>query len=689
MTMRSYTALLALTVALPFFMATGPSQATSREVTSLNANWRFLRGDVADGGAVVLNETGWKSVSLPHTFNVGDASSGGSYYRGPVWYRRSFRQSKGASRRRAFLEFDGAALATDVWLNGIKVGRHEGGFARFRFDLTPFLKVGANSLAVRVDNSRTQNSAPLGGDYTVFGGLYRGVRLIGTNPLHFDMMDYGSSGVYFRSTDVSTQKASLRYVARIANDTDAPVVAKVIVTLRDSKKAAVQKLVEPIVVAAHSVTPATLTGVLDHPHLWQGVSDPYLYTTDVQIISQGGVADEVDTPVGIRDIRLDADRGLLLNGQVYTVHGVNVHQVMRPEKGPAVSDADTDLDYQMLGDMGVTGLRFAHYQHPAHEYDLADRKGFLIWTELPLSSEVDGGPEFSANATQQLRELIRQNINHPSVFVWGLGNEIYKVDDNSSKVLEAMQALAHSEDSSRPTTYANCCGEITGPQASHTDVIGSNVYFGWYSGEFAELGPWLDKNHAQRPKTPEAVSEYGAGASALQEEDTPRRPQPASKWHPEQYQALYHEAAWRQIRDRSYLWASFAWVGFDFPSAGRNEGDRAGFNDKGLITYDRKIKKDAYFWYQANWATRPMVYITSRRLTVRASSSADVKVYCNQPFVSLRLNGVDMGMHPVTDHIATWHVTLQTGRNHIETTANDVHDTVNWVYQPINKASLQ
>ena len=661
---------------------TSSALCAERQVTSFDVGWRFIRHDVIDGGAVKLDDANWDKVSLPHSFNVADGSNSHTYYRGPTWYRRTFTMAKPGANARTYIEFDGANLATDVWLNGVKIGRHEGGFARFRFDLTSYLKPGSNQLAVRVDNAKLPDDAPLGGDYTVYGGLYRRVRLVTTQNVHLDMMDYGSSGVYFKASDVTAQSAALTYVARVANDSDKAMAVTLQTHLYDAQDKAVQTLNQPVTVAPHTVMPVTLNAPLSQPHLWQGVADPYLYQVEVDILNEGATLDRVRVPVGIRDIRIDADKGLLLNGQVYGIHGVNIHQTMRPESGPAVSDIDMDADYKLLDDMGVTGLRFAHYQHPPHEYDLADRSGYLVWTEVPLVSEVAGTAAFEANASQQLRELILQNYNHPSVFVWGLGNEIYKVDDNSAMILDAMQKLAHKEDASRPTTYANCCSEIDGPQASHTDIIGSNVYFGWYSGEFSDLGPWLDKNHSKRPTTSEAISEYGAGASVLHQEDPPHRPKPASRWHPEQYQTLYHEAVWRQLRDRPHLWAEFIWVGFDFPSAGRDEGDRAGFNDKGLITYDRRVRKDAYFWYQSNWTTKPMVYITSRRFNVRQNAEAEIKVYSNQSAVRLKLNGVDRGAVSVNDHIALWHVKLTTGHNHIEADTGSVRDVVDWIYQP-------
>jgi beta-galactosidase len=637
-------------------------QAAPRTVTALDGGWEFAKGA----------PVGWTAVTLPHTFNADDGTSRNPY-RGAGWYRRTLDVAR-PGMGRTWLEFDGAALSTDVWLNGTHVGRHEGGFARFRFDVTDQLRTGANELRVRVDNTRQPDVAPLGGDYTLYGGLYRRVRLVTTADVHVDMLDAGGPGVYFSTP----QAGRPHWRVRVANDRARAENVVVTTRLRDAAGKVVATAQQSAALPARAVVPVELDAVLTNPHLWQGVEDPYLYTSEVTVARAGAVIDRVDNDVGVRTVQLDPDRGLLLNGRPYRVHGVNVHLTYAPGKGVAVDDADIDNDYRILSELGVTGLRFAHYQHNEHSYALADRKGFLVWTEVPLTSEVNGSDAFAANAARQARELVRQNFNHPSVFVWGLGNEIYKVDEVSGRVLDATQRLVHAEDASRPTAYANCCAPIDGPQAMHTDAVGSNVYFGWYDKEFADLAPFLASNHAKRPRTPQALSEYGAGGSALQQEDPVRRPVAPSRWHPEQYQALYHEAAWRQIEAAPWLWASYVWTGFDFASAGRNEGDGPGVNDKGLVSMDRKVRKDAYYWYQANWSKQPMVYITSRRAVKRTAADVEVKVYSNQPAVRLRVNGVDQGERDVEGHVARWPVRLTPGANRIEVQAGALTDSIEW-----------
>ncbi len=663
--MKTHHAWLACALFAPLAAA-----AQGRTALPLDSGWSFHK----------TGDHGWQAVTLPHSY--GD-------YRGPAWYRRTLKVSQpnnGKNGQRHYLEFDGAFLTTEVWLNGRPVGRHAGGFARFRFDVTELLQAGDNELVVRTDNAPDNDVPPLGGDYTMYGGLYRQVRLVTTGDVHFDMLDYGGPGVYFKPGAVSRDSAALAWTARARNERDRPVRAVVTTRLRDAAQRVVASASKTVTLPPRSTVEVALQAVLPSPHLWQGVQDPYLYTSEAELAAQDsggkGPDDRLSFQAGLRDIRLDPQRGLLLNGAAYRVHGVNVHQTSLPGKGIAATDADIDADYRILSELGVTGLRYAHYQHPQRAYELADRAGWLVWTEVPLTAAVNGSAAFLANSAQQLRELVRQNSNHPSVMLWGLGNEIYRVDDDSARVRSALQRLAHEEDPGRPTAYANCCAPIDGPQASHTDAVGSNVYYGWYDGEFADLGPFLDGNRARRPATPLSVSEYGAGASALQQEDPPRRPAPGGRWHPEQYQALYHEAAWRQLAARPWLWSTFIWVGFDFPSAGRNEGDTPGFNDKGLVSFDRAVKKDAYFWYQANWSSAPMVHIASRRLAQRKQASVEVKVYSNQDSASLRLNGADLGTRPVAGRSATWQVRLAEGANRIEVTAGGATDSVEWQVEP-------
>jgi beta-galactosidase len=673
--------------------AVAPAQAREpRPVQSLSADWRFLKGDPADAAAPTLETKAWLKVTLPHTFNAGDGEDGGGYYRGPGWYRREIDLAPQLPGRRLFLQFDGAALNAEVFLNGTKVGAHAGGYAAFRFDITDLARPGRNLLVVRVDNAPTQDVAPLGGDFTVFGGLYRGVSILSTPALHIDALDHGGPGVYVSTPKVSADRAEVVVVTRVRDDGGKAQRARVTTEVLDAQGRVVAQSTSRVTTAPGGVTPVIQTIVLPRPRLWNGRKDPYLYQMRARVLPDGGKgggegpADEVSVPLGVRTFRVDPKAGFFLNGERLSLHGANLFHSGRPGKGLAVTDAEIDEDFQILEEMGATGLRLVHFQHPAHAYDRADRDGLVLWTEIPLNSKVDASPAFEANIVEQLRELIRQNFNHPSVMFWGLGNEIYASDAVSNRILARLQAEAKIEDPSRLTAYAHCCGADNAPHAMHTDVIAYNKYFGWYPDQAGEIGDWADKAHALIPDRAMAVSEYGAGGSILHQEDPPSRPDTASGWHPEQYQSLFHERAGRQLGARDYLWGQFVWVAFDLASDGRNEGDRPGINDKGLVTYDRRVRKDAYYWYQAAWSDTPMVHITSRRLTPRVAERVTVKIYSNAPRVRLTLDGVDQGAREVVDHIAAWpDVALKPGDNLVQVVSSadrSVQDSVVWTYEP-------
>lgn len=654
--------------------------AAARNVVALDGPWRFERADVAGAEAEGFDDRGWSPVVLPHTYNAVDGEAGGAYYRGPVWYRLVLERAATPAGRRSFLEFDAAALAADVWVNGVHAGRHEGGYARFRFDVSALLRPGRNTLAVRVDNRTLPTVAPLGGDFTVFGGLYRKVRLVETAPAHVDLLDHGGPGVRVEPVEVSPASARLDVAVRLRNDLPSPQRLALRVTLRDGQGRAVLRHLQDVPVAAQATETAAASLQLKRPRLWSGVHDPYLYRLTAEVLQRGAVVDEVSLPVGIRSVAVDPQRGFLLNGRPYALHGVNYFHAGRPGRGLAVGDAEVEEDMRMLRELGVTGLRLVHFQHPQRAYELADAMGFVLWTEIPLNAALHDSEAFRVNLAQQLRELMRQTGHHPSVAVWGLGNEVYQVDATSRALLAEVHALAKREDPRRPTAYAHCCAADDDPLALATDITGYNRYWGWYDGALTDLGPWADALHRRLPARPIGLGEYGAGASVLHHEDSPKRPEPAGRWHPEEYQALFHEAYWAQIRTRPWLWGSFVWLAFDHASAGRNEGDRPGVNDKGLVTYDRRYRKDAFQFYRAQWSRLPMVHIAGRRHTPRPAGPVAVKAYTNAARATLELNGRVLGTATSAHGIALWPgVPLAPGHNVLRVrTDSGASDSVVW-----------
>jgi hypothetical protein len=653
--------------------ASGPQFRAARTETSLDAGWRFIREEVAAAAAAEFDDSGWASVTLPHTFNGADGDDGSTYYRGPAWYRRTLTLNRIPAGRRLWFQFDGAALVTDLWVNGVHLGRHEGGHAAFRFDVTDALKPGRNVIAVRVDNSRVPNVTPLGGDFTVFGGLYRHVRLIEVPDLHIDLADHGGPGVYLSTQKLDQAQAVLNARILVRNDSFRRVHVPVTIKVADAQGETVASGITRAKIERGRSGTISIPLTLPQPHLWQGRTDPYLYTVTAEV-----EGDTVSVPLGLRAIKIDPEQGLLLNGRAYPLHGVNLFHSGRPGRGLAVTDAEIDADVDQIAELGATGVRLVHFQHPQEMYDQADRRGLLLWTEIGLNGVIDPSPAFEANASEQMRELIRQNYNHPSVMLWGLGNEVYATTPDVTHVLRTLQGVAHAEDASRPTAYAHCCQADDNEKANISDVIGFNRYFGWYPGQDGSIGAWADGFRAQHPKRAFAVSEYGAGASIRHQQlPPPAQNVPESGWHPEQAQTQYHVDNWRQLASRPYLFGNFVWVAFDLASDGRHEGDRPGINDKGLVTYDRSTRKDAYYWYQANWSSMPMIHLTDRRLERRSDAAIAIRAFTNAPDATLSVNGRPIGRAVAKDHEVRWPaVPLIMGANLVSVTAGSASDTM-------------
>jgi beta-galactosidase len=440
------------------------------------------------------------------------------------------------------------------------------------------------------------------------------------------------------------------------------------------------------------------------PRLWQGVKDPYLYELIMTVrSSQGQLLDQVVQPLGVRSLSIDADKGLSLNGEHLFLKGASMHQD-RPVKGWAISHADQAQDFELLGDMGANAVRLAHYQHDQFSYELADELGILVWAEIPLVNKVsfDGSPAnvaLAANARQQLTELIRQNYNHPSIAFWSIANEIdltatqIKGPSKVAPLLKSLDLLAKQEDPSRFTAFADCCEQPAAGTAPRdaivgiADAVGYNRYFGWYRGQFDDFGAMLDEAHARHPALPIAVSEYGAGAALTQHTDDPAGGSinPHGRPHPEEFQNLYHEASWNTLRSRPFLWGVFIWNMFDFSSDSRREGDLTDINEKGLVSYDRQTRKDAFYFYRANWSSQPTLHLVGRRYVDRAYSVVDVKAYSNAALSRLWLNDRDQGTTSCTGGICQWHsVHLLPGTNDLRATAEiggtALIDTLQWTF---------
>ena len=670
--------LAALTLLLP-----AAGVLAQRQTIDLPDGWRFLKADAAPDAPVT--GPGWESVTVPHCYNALDGQNGqaadpgvpGGYYRGPTWYQRTLDVPADWKDRRVFLRFGAVFLVADVYLNGEKLGEHRGGFAAFCYELTDKLKFGApNELRVRVDNARNPDVAPLSADFTMEGGIYRPVQLIVTQKACITPLDYAGPGVYVTPTSVSADAARFEVETKLD---DASTLNKgrwvLETTIRDAEgKIILRSPFEGTVPSGSHKTQFSLP----HPRLWNGIKDPYAYSAEVGLrYAAGGtdsykLIDAVTVPFGFRTVAIDNDRGFLLNGQPYPVHGVNRHQEKR-DKGWALADADHDLDFQLIRELGATAVRLAHYQQAQHVLDLCDRDGLLVWQEIPLVNEIGGSEAFAENAKQQLTEMIRQCSNHPSIITWSTCNELY---NNKTPPVEplirSLDALARELDPTRTPSLAS----------DHPDKkelnripgwIGFNFYPGWYGSNPENFThdvqqAWENAGGNHRI----AVTEYGAGANPAQHPEGPlTQPKPGGTWHPEEWQSHLHARLWDQARNNPHLWGTFLWAMFDFASDSRHEGGTPGVNDKGMVTEDRHVKKDAFYFYKANWTPEPMVYLTSRRAVQRTVPQTEVKAYTNLPEAELALNGKSLGtLKPSDIHVLLWRdVTLAPGKNVVEITA--------------------
>lgn len=664
---------------------------TARSEQVLADGWKFQRGSVAHAETVEFNDDGWTSVALPHTWNARDGQDGGGdYFRGDGWYRSRFPTHPAWVGRRVFLQFDGANRSAEVFLNGRRVGQHRGGFARFRFDVTEALQPsGTNVLAVRVNNDSHDNMIPVSADFTFCGGLYRPVSIVTTDTVHVDLLDYASPGVYVRQAKVTADAAELQVKVKLANGADVANDVTARVTIADAEGRVVAVAESGTSLQARARAEVRRNLVVKQPHLWNAQADPYLYAVTTEILVRGELRDTVKLPLGMRFFSVDAKKGFFLNGRYLDLHGVCRHQE-RWDQGWALSPADEEEDFSIIEEMGATTIRQSHYQQSQHWNDLGDRRGMVMWAELAYVNDAADNPEFFANAQEQLRELIRQNHHHPAICFWSIGNETFVRDpnitapDTNDRLLRVLATVVREEDDTRMSTYASN-GNVTEPRAAMTDLIGFNHYFGWYRGGLDDFAKWADEQHAVRPELKIGMSEYGAGANPAQHEEPPKKPEAGGPWHPEEWQAQFHEIYWQTMAARPWLWGKYIWCMFDFASDGRNEGDTPGRNDKGLVSADRKIRKDAFYWYKANWSREPVLYITSRRFVQRTKPVTPVKIYSNAAEVELLVNGVSLGVRRSPSHLFLWSdVTLSVGENVIEARARhgnrELSDRCSWIH---------
>ena len=604
-----------------------------REIFNLNEKWAFSKEAIKPPVAMPQN---WYWVNLPHTWNAIDGQDGGNdYYRGTCFYAKEVQKEELPEGEQYYLEFLGVNASADVYVNGNHLAHHDGGYSTWRVNMTDALTDGKNLIVVAVDNNVNDRVYPQKADFTFYGGMYRDVNIIAVNKSHFDLDYYGGNG--------------LKVTPEVADKN-----AKIDVEVFLSGEKAGQQLVYQITDAEGVLAAETQTGISDKQvnleitdvHLWNGRKDPYLYTATVCLMEDGVCIDSVSTRFGCRTFTIDPDKGFFLNGNSYPLRGVSRHQD-RAGNGNALLPEHHREDIDLICEMGATTIRLAHYQHAQYFYDLCDEKGLVLWAEIPyISQHMKNGRE---NTISQMKELIVQNYNHPSIVVWGLSNEITMSGEADEDLMEnhhILNDLAHEMDPTRLTTMAvvSMC-DMHNPYIQISDVVSYNHYYGWYGGDTSMNGPWMDEFHKEFPKIPIGMSEYGCEAL---------------NWHTsDPKQAHYHEELIKQLYTRPYIWATHVWNMFDFVADARNEGGENGMNHKGLVTFDRKYKKDAFYAYKAWLSDEPFVHICGKRYVDRVENVTKVTVYSNQKTVELFTNGESLGKKEASDHFFYFEVPNQ------------------------------
>lgn len=586
-----------------------------RHIIDFNTGWRFAK----TAEVPISLPDSWEAVTLPHTWNAVDGQDGGNdYWRGTAMYCKAFPKPELEEGGRAVLEFLGAAMTTDIWVNGDHLCHHEGGYSTFRVDVTDVLQE-ENLLCVAVDNSANDHVYPQKADFTFYGGLYRAVNLINVPAAHFELCKDGTPGIKVTPV-VDLEKKS---------------ASAIVETWQTGEGEVTFSTAGQIKTAVSESGHAQAEFIIENVRLWDGVEDPYRYTASAKLDS----GDEISVCFGCRTIGFDPEKGFLLNGRAYPLRGVSRHQD-REGLGNALTLREHQEDMEIIREIGATTVRLAHYQHAQEFYDLCDENGLIAWAEIPYITQ--HMPNGRQNTLDQMRELVTQCYNHPSIVCWGLSNEISVsggVTDDLMENHQLLNNLCHKLDKTRPTVMAHAFMlEQDSPLISIADMASYNLYFGWYLGELAQNDRFFDEYHTKFPDRVIGFSEYGADANPQFQSAAPEQGD-----YSESYQCAYHEHLLHCIEERPWLWATHVWNLFDFAADGRDEGGKHGVNQKGLVTMDRKVKKDAFYLYKAAWNKEPFVHVCGRRYVNRAEAVTEIKVYSNQPEVSLYVDGVLAG----------------------------------------------
>ena len=665
-------------------------QAEGRKVESFNSGWSFKKAPAEK--ELALNapkwESGWSEVEIPHTWNAKDMQvQANNFYEGAAYYKKNYFFPADLKGKRVFLRFEGVGSCAEVFVNGMLATSHKGGYSAFACEISPLLKVGEeNEIIVKADNKSRPDVIPVNHNlFGVYGGIYRPVWLIVTEPYNISVTDCASPGVYITQKNVSKKQADVKVKVKLDNGTLQPVPVTLQNTIYDQEGKQIATNSQSFELTAQGEQAYETSFTIKKPMLWQGRENPYLYKVVSRLIKDGQVIDEMVQPLGLRKYEIVAGKGFYLNGEKYPMYGVTRHQDWWG-LGSALKNENHDFDLATIMDVGATTVRFAHYQQSDYLYSRCDSLGLIIWAEIPFVNRVTG--QEAENCRNQLREMIRQSFNHPSIYVWGLHNEVYQPHQYTKELTQSLHDLAKTEDPDRYTVSVNGYGHMEHPVNLVADIQGMNRYFGWYEKKIQDIKPWVEGLEKEYPHQKLMLTEYGADANLNhQTEYLGDALNWTKEFYPETFATKTHEYQWSVIAAHPYIIASYLWNTFDFCAPMWVRGGVPARNMKGLVTFDRKIKKDSYFWYKANWSKEPVLFLTQRRNWDREKKETSITVYSNIGTPTVYLNGKELSgiregytrVHYIIDN-----VTLDMGKNIVKTVVvkdgKTYEDEIEWMY---------
>ena len=664
---------------------------SAREVVPFNDAWQFKKGpfptDVMK--TVALWEGKWEDVTLPHTWNAKDMQQkANAFYQGVAYYRKRYFFPNEWQGKSLFLRFEGIGSCAEVYVNGKLVGAHKGAYSAFACEIQEEIRFGEeNEIVVKADNASRPDVIPVNHSlFGVYGGIYRPVSLIVTEPCHIAVTDCASSGVYITQKNVSHQSADVTVRVKLDNGGLYPVPLVLETAIYDGAGKRVAWKKQALELTPQGMQEYASSFHIRRPHLWQGRKDPYLYNVRICLYQGDTLIDEISQPLGLRKYEIIAGKGFYLNGEKYPMYGVTRHQDWWG-LGSALAKENHDTDLAMIMDIGATTIRLAHYQQSDYIYSRCDTLGLIVWAEIPFVNRVTG--EEWENAHNQLRELIRQSFNHPSIYIWGLHNEVYQPHAYTAQLTRSLHELAKTEDPDRYTVSVNGYGHADHPVNMNADIQGMNRYYGWYEKKITDIDAWVEGLEADYPEMKLMLTEYGADANiAHQTEFLSESLNWTKEFYPETFQTKTHEYQWSVIEKHPYIIASYLWNMFDFACPMWDRGGVPARNMKGLVTFDRKVKKDAYYWYKANWSEEPVLYLTQRRNADRETRRTAVTVYSNIGQPKLFLNGKELAevrqgytaVHYIFDNVV-----LADGKNIltavvVTSDGKEYRDEIEWYY---------